>query len=139
MAAEAAREEREGAFESMSILQLRALFQDSSKYAEQLKTFRKDLKDDKWDFNVVMGILLGSRKRHATGPRHIQEQNAGIGQGDNKDMVVVTLDQYGMMDIYEKYEKISDPDITVAQAIRAICERTPKLAYICDTIRTILQ
>ena len=132
-------EEPEGVLDSMSILQLRALFQDSSKYAEQLKTLRKDLKDDKWDFNVVMGILLGSRKRHATGPRHIQEQNAGIGQGDNKDMVVVTLDQYGMMDIYEKYEKISDPDTMVAQALRDICERAPKLTYICDEIRTILQ
>lgn len=132
-------ENPERAFDSMSILRLRELFQNSSEYSEQLKTFRKDLKDDKWDFNVVMGILLGSRKRHATGPRHIQEQNAGIGQGDNKDMVVVTLDQYGMMDIYENYEKISDPDIMVAQAIRDICERTPKLTYICDAIRTILR
>ena len=126
-------------FDSMSILQLRTLLQDSSQYSNQFMTFRKNLKADKWDFNAVMGILLGSRKRHATGPRHIQEQNAGIGQGDNKDMVVFTLNQYGIMDIYEKYEKISNPDIKVAQAIRDICERIPKLTYICDAIRTILQ
>ena len=127
------------AFDTMTIVELRALFQECADYSEQLKGFRKELKDDKWDYNVVMGILLGSCKRHATGSRHIQEQNAGIGQGDNKDMVVETLNQYDMMDIYLKYEKISDPDVEVSEAIKDICEKTPKLRSICDKIRTILQ
>lgn len=127
------------AFDTMTIVELRALFQECADYSEQLKGFRKELKDDKWDYNVVMGILLGSCKRHATGPRHVQEQNAGIGQGDNKDMVVVTLNQYDMMDIYLKYEKISDSDVEVSEAIKDICEKTPKLRSICDKIRTILQ
>lgn len=131
--------EQTGAFNTMSVLEFREFFQECSDYSEQFKEFRKSLKDDKWDFNVVMGILLGSCKRHATGPRHIQEQNAGIGQGDNKDMVVVTLNQYDMMDLYNKYEKISAPDVKVAAVMKEICERKPKLTAICDTIQTILQ
>lgn len=121
----------------MTISELRAKLQECSEYAAEFKAYRNSL-ENRWDFNAVMGILLGSCKRHAIGSRHIQEQNAGIGQGDNFNRVVEALERHGLMDTYNKYEKVLDLSVTLKQVEDEIMEIAPQLSDICEKILDIL-
>lgn len=134
-----APENVESVLEAASVLKFREYLEEHSDYADRFKEYRKGLKDRKWDFNAVMGILLGSCKRHASGIRHIQEQNAGIGQGDNGDNVVKALEKHGLMSVYKKYETISDTELRMSKVISEITMTAPQLLDICDAIRDILE
>lgn len=134
-----APENVESVLEAASVLKFREYLEEHSDYADRFKEYRKGLKDRKWDFNAVMGILLGSCKRHASGIRHIQEQNAGIGQGDNGDNVVKALEKHGLMSVYKKYEMISDTELRMSKVISEITMTAPQLLDICDAIRDILE
>ncbi len=84
--------------------EFRAMIRDSNQiHREECLKFRKSLYDI-WDYNVVAGILLGSKIRHTTGTMHISEQNIGIGQGDNKNSVVKKLKEKELERIFDKYQ-----------------------------------
>lgn len=120
----------------MTISGLRAKLQECSDYAGEFKAYRNSL-EDRWDFNAVMGILIGSNKR-SSGKKHILEQNAGIGQGDNFNRVVEALERHGLMDVYKKYEKMTDASVTLLQLEDEIMEIAPQLSDICKKISDIL-
>ena len=120
----------------MTISGLRAKLQECSDYAGEFKAYRNSL-ENRWDFNAVMGILIGSNKRSG-GKKHILEQNAGIGQGDNFNRVVEALERHGLMDVYKKYEKMTDASVTLLQLEDEIMEIAPQLSDICKKISDIL-
>ena len=120
----------------MTISGLRAKLQECSDYAGEFKAYRNSL-ENRWDFNAVMGILIGSNKRSG-GIKHILEQNAGIGQGDNFNRVVEALERHGLMDVYKKYEKMTDASVTLLQLEDEIMEIAPQLSDICKKISDIL-
>lgn len=120
----------------MTISRLRAKLQECSDYAGEFKAYRNSL-ENRWDFNAVMGILIGSNKRSG-GKKHILEQNAGIGQGDNFNRVVEALERHGLMDVYKKYEKMTDASVTLLQLEDEIMEIAPQLSDICKKISDIL-
>ena len=120
----------------MTISGLRAKLQECSDYAGEFKAYRNSL-ENRWDFNAVMGILIGSNKRSG-GKKHILEQNAGIGQGDNFNRVVEALGRHGLMDVYKKYEKMTDASVTLLQLEDEIMEIAPQLSDICKKISDIL-
>lgn len=120
----------------MTISGLRAKLQECSDYAGEFKAYRNSL-ENRWDFNAVMGILIGSNKRSG-GKKHILEQNAGIGQGDNFNRVVEALERHGLMDVYKKYEKMTDASVTLLQVEDEIMEIAPQLSDICKKISDIL-
>ena len=120
----------------MTISGLRAKLQECSDYAGEFKAYRNSL-ENRWDFNAVMGILIGSNKRSG-GKKHILEQNAGIGQGDNFNRVVEALERHGLMDVYKKYEKMTDASVTLLQLEDEIMKIAPQLSDICKKISDIL-
>ncbi len=120
----------------MTISGLRAKLQECSDYAGEFKAYRNSL-ENRWDFNAVMGILIGSNKRSG-GKKHILEQNAGIGQGDNFNRVVEALERHGLMDVYKKYEKMTDASVTLLQLEDEIMKIAPQLSDICKKILDIL-
>ena len=120
----------------MTISGLRAKLQECSDYAGEFKAYRNSL-ENRWDFNAVMGILIGSNKRSG-GKKHILEQNAGIGQGDNFNRVVEALERHGLMDVYKKYEKMTDASVTLLQLEDEIMEIAPQLSDLCKKISDIL-
>lgn len=120
----------------MTISGLRAKLQECSDYAGEFKAYRNSL-ENRWDFNAVMGILIGSNKRSG-GKKHILEQDAGIGQGDNFNRVVEALERHGLMDVYKKYEKMTDASVTLLQLEDEIMEIAPQLSDICKKISDIL-
>ena len=130
------REEPEEQNRGMTISGLRAKLQECSDYAGEFKAYRNSL-ENRWDFNAVMGILIGSNKRSG-GKKHILEQNAGIGQGDNFNRVVEALERHGLMDVYKKYEKMTDASVTLLQLEDEIMEIAPQLSDICKKISDIL-
>lgn len=130
------REEPEEQNRGMTISGLRAKLQECSDYAGEFKAYRNSL-ENRWDFNAVMGILIGSNKRSG-GKKHILEQNAGIGQGDNFNRVVEALERHGLMDVYKKYEKMMDASVTLLQLEDEIMEIAPQLSDICKKISDIL-
>lgn len=129
-------EEPEEQNRGMTISGLRAKLQECSDYAGEFKAYRNSL-ENRWDFNAVMGILIGSNKRSG-GKKHILEQNAGIGQGDNFNRVVEALERHGLMDVYKKYEKMTDASVTLLQVEDEIMEIAPQLSDICKKISDIL-
>ena len=129
-------EEPEEQNRGMTISGLRAKLQECSDYAGEFKAYRNSL-ENRWDFNAVMGILIGSNKRSG-GKKHILEQNAGIGQGDNFNRVVEALERHGLMDVYKKYEKMTDASVTLLQLEDEIMEIAPQLSDICKKISDIL-
>lgn len=133
---EKAEEKWDNPVDEMTILELRAKLQDCSEYADEFKAYRKSL-ENMWDFNAVMGILIGSNKR-SSGKKHILEQNAGIGQGDNFYRVVENLNQKGLMELYKKYEETTDSTVTMRQVEDEILEIAPQLSDICKKISDIL-
>lgn len=116
---------------TVSLGAFREMVRGNGSKQEEAKAFRKGLAE-KWDYNAVAGILIGSRKRHVSGPLHELEQNIGIGQGDNKDSVTARLNEKGLEGVFAKYEKNTAADLrAVEQEILAIA---PEYREIVDFI-----
>jgi len=94
----------------MTIGRFREIILNNTEYRQECLEYRKSL-EERWDYNAVAGILIGSRIRHTTGVLHFLEQNIGIGQGDNGNHVVLKLKEKGLEEIFLKYEKDTEAEL----------------------------
>ncbi|MBO5178107.1 MAG: hypothetical protein J6C07_11670 [Lachnospiraceae bacterium] len=115
----------------MTIGQFRENVKVNAKYREECLAYRNSLAD-RWDYNAVAGILIGSKSRHTGGQLHVLEQNIGIGQGDNGNHVVLKLSEKKLDIVFAKYEK--DMNTPLAVVLQEIVSAAPEYEGIIDFI-----
>ena len=115
----------------MTIGQFRESVKANAQYRELCLAYRNVL-GDRWDYNAVAGILIGSKIRHTSGQLHILEQHIGIGQGDNGNHVVLKLHEKGLFSVFLKYEKDTKTKLTDVQ--RDIVRIAPEYKEIIEFI-----
>lgn len=114
----------------------RKIVRENGSQRETFLAYRKELKEQRWDYNAVAGILIGSDKRHVSGPIHELEQNIGIGQGDNGNHVEAKLREKGLEEVYARYEKNGGADLTAVE--QEILKAAPEYEAILELIHTSL-
>lgn len=119
---------------NFTLEEFRTLVMLSIKNGETCQTYRKGL-SDRWDYNAVAGILIGSKSRHASGGKQMMEKNIGIGQGDNGDHVTLKLREKGLEDIFYKYEKT--PNVKLFDVEKDILSIAPEYQNIVSFINEL--
>lgn len=104
-------------------------------FREELLAYRKSLSNS-WDYNAYVGILLG-----VGGSKHGDAacQNFAIGQGDNGNNTRKTLENKGLMQVFEKYKgKKLDDSVRLADVEQEICSIVPEYAAIRQKLNEVV-
>lgn len=120
---------------SMTLEEFRRLAPYMIGYKAELSAFRKSL-ENSWDYNAFMGILLG-----VAGPKHGDAscQNFAIGQGDNGNNTKKTLEQNGLMSLFEKYKgKNADLSVTIGYVEDEIISVVPSYTIIRNKLDSLI-
>lgn len=104
-------------------------------FRDELLIYRKSLFNC-WDYNAYVGILLG-----VAGPKHGDSacMNFAIGQGDNGNNTKKTLENRGLISIFEKYKKKKeDTFVMLSDVENEIVDIVPEYAEIRHKFHEII-
>lgn len=120
---------------NMTLSDLRQKASSVTEFREELLAYRKSLSNS-WDYNAYVGILLG-----VGGSKHGDAacQNFAIGQGDNGNNTRKTLENKGLMQVFEKYKgkKLND-SVRLADVEQEICSIVPEYAAIRQKLNEVV-
>ena len=112
---------------TISLVEFRERASQVTGFRNALLEYRKSLPNI-WDYNAYVGILLG-----VGGPKHGDAScmNYAIGQGDNGNNTKKTLEERGIMQIFEKYKgKKIDSKIMLSEVEDEIVSIVPEYEQI---------